>query len=306
MSVVGARTRPPSPGWALVVATVAVSFSAILIKAAGDDAATIVWLRMGMAAVLLAPWVLRDARRAALPRGWAQVMLVIVSGAFLAAHFLLWTASLKYTSIAASVLLVSLHPVIVTPLGKRLLGERVSRQMLAGGGLAIVGTVVTCAGDLRIGATAFTGDLLAIAGGMCLAGYLLIGRSVRTTLGVAGYSAIVYAVVCVIAALTATVAGVAHFPTPRVALACLGLAAVCTIGGHTVYNWALRHVPVLLVSISFLGEPPLTAVLALLILAAVPSVATDIGGVLILAELALALVEPGARSGPSRDIAIAQ
>ena len=79
-----------------------------------------------------------------------------------------------------------------------------------------------------------------------------------------------YAVVCVIAALTAAAGGVAHLPSPRVALACLGLALICTIGGHTVYNWALRHVPVLLVSVSFLGEPPLTAVLALLILASDP------------------------------------
>jgi drug/metabolite transporter (DMT)-like permease len=301
-----ARSRTPSPGWALVAATVAVSFSAILIKAAGDDAATIVWLRMGMAAVLLAPWVVRDARRGALPQGLTQIGLVLVSGVFLAGHFLLWTASLQYTSIAASVLLVSLHPLIVTPLGKRLLGEGLSRRMLAGGGLAVVGTLVTCAGDLRVDSSAFGGDLLALAGGLCLAGYLLIGRSVRANLGVAGYSAIVYAVVCIIAALTAAAGGVAHLPSPRVAIACLGLAVVCTIGGHTVYNWALRHVPVLLVSISFLGEPPLTALLALLILASVPSLATVLGGVLILAGLALALIERGLRPGRPADLAIAQ
>lgn len=306
MSRAVARQRTPSAGWALVVATVAVSFSAILIKEANDDAATIVWLRMGMATVLLAPWVVRDARRGVLPRGRKQVALVLVSGVFLAGHFLLWTASLQYTSVAASVLLVSLHPIIVTPLGKRLLGERVSRQMLAGVGLAIIGTLVTCAGDFRVDSSAFGGDLLAIAGGLCLAGYLLIGRRVRANLGVAGYSAIVYAVVCVIAAVTAVAGGVAHFPSPRVALACLGLAVVCTIGGHTVYNWALRHVPVLLVSVSFLGEPPLAAVLALLILASVPSLATVLGGVLILAGLALALVEPGARSDQPGNLAIAQ
>lgn len=306
MSVAVAQRRAPSPGFALVAATVAVSFSALLIKAAGDDAATIVWLRMGMAAVLLAPWALRDARRGVLPSGGVQIGLVLASGVLLAGHFLLWTASLKYTSIAASVFLVSLHPIIVTPLGRRLLGERVSGRTLAGGALAIVGMLVTCIADLRVNGGAFAGDLLAVAGAVCLAGYLLIGRSVRTDLGVAGYSAIVYAVVCVIAASTAVAGGVAHLPSGRVALACLALAVVCTIGGHTVYNWALRHVPVLLVSVSFLGEPPLTAVLALLILGAIPTVATVTGGVLILAGLALALVEPGARPGRPRPIAIAQ
>jgi drug/metabolite transporter (DMT)-like permease len=58
--------------------------------------------------------------------------------------------------------------------------------------------------------------------------------------------------------------------------------------------------------VSFLGEPPLTAVLALLILASLPSLATVLGGVLILTGLALALVEPGTRSGRRGDLAIAQ
>jgi drug/metabolite transporter (DMT)-like permease len=299
VSVAAGRERSPAPGVALVVATVAVSFSAILIRFAHDDAATIVWLRMGMAAVLLSPWVVRDARRHAVPRGRRQVSLVLAGGVLLAGHFLLWTASLQYTSIAASVLLVSVHPIIVTPLGRRLLGERVSRRTLVAVAIALLGMVVTCAGDFRLDSHAFAGDLLAIGGAVCLAGYLLIGRGVRSQLGVAGYSAVVYAVVCVIAALTAVAGGTAHLPSPNVALACLGLAVVCTIGGHTVYNWALRHVQVLLVSLSFLGEPPLAALLALAFFGAVPGLATIAGGVLILAGLALALIEPGAWARPA-------
>jgi drug/metabolite transporter (DMT)-like permease len=303
VSAVAARTRTPAPGIALVVATVAVSFSAILIRYADDDPATIVWLRMGMAAVLLLPWVVRDVRRHVMPHGRGQISLVLVSGVLLAGHFLLWTASLKYTSIAASVLLVSVHPIIVTPLGRRLLGEHVSRRTLLAVAVALVGMVVTCAGDLRVDSSAFLGDLLAIGGAICLAGYLLIGRGVRAELGVAGYSAVVYAVVCVVAALTAVAGGVAHLPSPKVALACFGLAVICTIGGHTVYNWALRHVQVLLVSLSFLGEPPLAALLALAFFGAVPTLATIAGGVLIIAGLALALIEPRAWMVP-REIAL--
>lgn len=299
MSIAATRERTPAPGVALVVATVAVSFSAIFIRFANDDAATIVWLRMGMATVLLVPWVLRDVRRHVMPRGRTQISLVLASGVLLAGHFLLWTASLQYTSIAASVLLVSVHPIIVTPLGRRLLGERVSRRTLVAVAVALAGMVVTCAGDFQVDSHAFGGDLLAIGGAVCLAGYLLIGRGVRSELGVAGYSAVVYTVVCVIAALTAIVGGSAHLPSPKVALACLGLAVVCTLGGHTVYNWALRHVQVLLVSLSFLGEPPLAALLALAFFGAVPGLATIAGGVLILAGLALALIEPGAWARPS-------
>ena len=290
-------------GFALVGATVAVSFSAIFIRIAGDDAATVVWLRMGMAALLLFPWVVRDGHRDAAVLDQRSRLLVAASGVLLAGHFLLWTASLRYTSIAASVLLVSVHPVIVSPLARRLLGETVTLRQATGLVLALAGTVVTCAGDISVGGTALFGDALALGGAVCLAGYLLIGRGVLPRLSVAGYSASVYAITCVVAAATAGALGVAHLPTPRVALTGLALAVVCTLGGHTVYNWALRHVRTLTVSIAFLGEPPLTAVLAFVIFASAPSAPTVGGGVLILTGVAVALLEPLRR--PERGVVTA-
>ena len=276
---------------ALVGATFAVSFSAIFIRIANDDAATIVWLRMALAAVLLVPWVIRATLHTSLFKNARDALITVAAGVFLAAHFLLWTASLRYTTIAASVLLVSLHPLLVAPLGSRLLGERVSVRTGAGIALALAGTAVTCAGDIRLSITALGGDLLAIGGAVCLALYLVIGRGLRNATSVSGYSMTVYALVTVIAAATAGVEGTAHLPDLRVLLLCLALAVVCTLGGHTVYNWSLRHVRAVSVSIAFLGEPPLTALLGLLLLSAVPSIATVGGGVLILAGLALVLSE---------------
>ena len=289
---------------ALVGATVAVSFSAIFIRIADDDAATIVWLRMALATVLLIPWAFRASPRARLFKRRRDALITMAAGAFLAAHFLLWTASLHFTSIAASVLLVSLHPLLVAPLGSRLLGERVSIRTGAGIAIALAGTAVTCAGDIRLGATALFGDLLAIGGAVALAAYLLIGRGLRTATSVSGYSMTVYAMVAAIAAATAGVEGNAHLPGARVMLLCLALAVVCTLGGHTVYNWSLRHVPAVTVSIAFLGEPPLTAVLGLLLLAAVPSLPTLAGGVVILAGLALVLSEPAQRTPAALPLAM--
>ena len=280
---------------ALVGATIAVSFSAIFIRIANDDAATIVWLRMALAALLLLPWVVRGRAHAPLFKNRRDGLVTAAAGVFLAAHFLLWTASLRYTTIAASVLLVSLHPLLVAPLGSRLLGERVSPRTAAGIALALAGTVVTCAGDIRLSLTALGGDLLAIGGAVCLALYLLIGRGLRNAMSVSGYSMSVYAVVAVIAAATAGIQRTAHIPDARVLLLCLALAVVCTLGGHTVYNWSLRHVRAVSVSIAFLGEPPLAALLGLLLLSAVPSIATVGGGIVILAGLALVLSETSHR-----------
>ncbi|MBV9524759.1 MAG: DMT family transporter [Candidatus Dormibacteraeota bacterium] len=294
-----APRRSPFPASLGVAgATLAVSFSAIFIRLAGSDAATIVWLRMSLAVLLLAPFAARDVRLRRAPRERRDLGLVAAGAVFLAGHFLFWTASLAYTSVAASVLLVSLHPLVVAPLGRRLLGERPGAATYAGMGLAVAGTLITCAGDLRVDARALTGDLLAIAGGLCLAGYLLIGRNLRSSLGAAGYSAAVYAGVAAAAAAVAAAGGTAHLPSLRVAALCLALAAVCTVAGHTVLNWALRHVRAVTVSLAFLGEPPLAALLALAILGAVPPVTTVAGGVLILAGLALALRDPPALPAP--------
>lgn len=283
------RAGSRGPPAAIVAATVAVSFSAVFIRIANGDAATIVLLRMGTAATLLAPFAARDISRARADLTGARMAAVGLSGLFLAGHFLLWTASLGSTSIASSVLLVSLHPVIVTPLGRRLLDERVPPRALAAIALALIGTVVTCGGDLRAGALG--GDLLAIGGAVCLAGYLLIGRAVRPRLGVAGYSATVYAVVSLSAFVVAIIAGTLHVPSGRTALLSLALAVVCTLGGHTVYNWALRHVRAATVSIAFLGEPPLAAILGLALLGSAVAPSTVIGGVLILAGVGMALVD---------------
>lgn len=267
----------------------AVSFSALFIRIAGGDPGTIVWLRMAFAVLLLAPWALRDLRREAPQRDPRSVAVTVVGGLLLSGHFLLWTASLGLTSIASSVLLVSMHPVIVAPLGHRLLGDVITPRTLLGMATAIAGTVVTCAGDVHLGGSALAGDGLALGGAVCLAGYLLIGRGVRASSGVASYSAAVFSVVSLTAVLVTSASGSLHVPPGRTVLLCLALAVVCTLGGHTAYNWALRYVSATTVSIAFLGEPPLAALLGSIFLGTAPSISAIAGGLLILAGLGVTL-----------------
>jgi drug/metabolite transporter (DMT)-like permease len=289
------RRGPGAPAAlpALLLAVVSVSFSAIFIRLADDSAATVVWVRMAMAVALLSPWLVIDARRGSIPRGRRDRLLVLASGLFLAAHFLTWTFSLRYTSVASSVLLVTLHPILVGWLGQRLLGEPVSPRLAAGIALAIAGTVVTSAGDWRAGGNALFGDLLALAGAASFTGYLLLGRTVRSRTGTAGYSAPVYAVVAVCSIAIAPLTGGHVLPSARTALACLGLAGVCTILGHTIFNWTLRHLRTALVSVSLLGEPVITSLLAVPILGELPPGQAIAGGAVILSGLALALSDRG-------------
>lgn len=279
---------------AVAGATVAVSFSAIFIRLAEAPATTVVWVRMAMATILLLPWLGRDLRSGATPSGRGEWAAVGASGLCLATHFLAWTAALGDTSVASAVLLVSLHPALVAAASRRLLGEPIPARVAVGLALALAGTLVTTGGDIRLGPAAARGDLEALLGAVTFAAYVVIGRRLRQRRGTATYSVAVDGIVALVALAACALTGAPVLPTPKTALACFGLAAVCTVGGHAVFTWSLRHLRAAVVSSSFLGEPPITVLLALPILGEHPSPAALGGGAIILTGLALVLTTPDA------------
>ena len=265
----------------------AVSASAIFIRLAEAPAIAIAFWRCALgAAVLLPPALVRKDR---FPRG--RVLYVgLASGVALGAHFGFWISSLDYTSVAASVVLVSTQPVFVAVLAYLLFGERTSPLSFLGIVVAIAGTAVI-AFDRTVGSAAFLGNVLALVGAVTVAVYVLIGRSSRTGgVGVLPYSIVVYS------AAAATLLPVALFFDARLwgysGETWFWLAAI-TVGpqlmGHTVFNWALRYVEASIVSGVILGEPVVAAILAWLVLSERPGLLTVAGGAVVLAGLYLLL-----------------
>ncbi len=272
----------------LFVATVAVSFSAIFISLSTAPSLVIATYRMAISCLLLLipaggrVWhdLARLSRR--------DQSLLIVSGIALALHFGLWTASLKDTSVASSVLFVTLHPALVAAIAWIIFGERLAAPRLVGLALSLVGSVAIAAGDVRLGDRAMTGDLLALGGAAVFTIYLLIGRSLRQHLHILSYSLAVYAVCTVVLATlaVATDEGLAPGRPADVALYC-ALAIVCTLGGHSVYNWTLKYLPAALVSVSFLGEPVIASLLAWPLLGQHVPTQTLFGGMIVVAGVYL-------------------
>jgi drug/metabolite transporter (DMT)-like permease len=285
-------TRPRGPYAALVIATLAVSFSAIFIRLATAPAPTVVAYRMVFAALLLTPLLLTQADGPRWPRA-AERPAFALAGVLLGLHFLPWTLSLSYTSVASSVLFVSLHPVLVALLAWILFHERISRLTVGGMALAVLGSAIIGGGDFRLSGRALAGDLLALLGAAGLAGYLLLGRRIRREYSAVAYSLPVYAVAALTAAVVGGAFGTKLWPVSSVDLGLFFLlAAVCTIGGHTVYNYALRHLPVSVVAVSFLGEPVGAALLAWILLHETPATSVLVGGAVVLAGLYMATREP--------------
>ena len=165
---------------------------------------------------------------------------------FLGLHFATWIASLDYTSVASSVVLVSLGPVFVGIGSWLLLGERPGMGMIVGLGLATTGSIVIGWGDLGGGANRLLGDVLALAGAVFVAGYLMIGRRARGHLSLTAYIAVVYGVAMVTLLVMVWVSGQADagFHAGRLWVGCSpgpGAAAHGPLDPELGLEVSLRH-----------------------------------------------------------------
>lgn len=285
-------TRVLDPRIALMIATIAVSFAAIFIKCSGAPSIIIAFYRKAFATLLLLPFLFIYGREALSKLSRRQACEIVAAGVALAFHFWLWIESLKHVSVANSVLLVTAHPLLVGALSVRLLGERMESSQWAGMGIALGGIAMITAGDWKTGVgQELIGDLLALLGMVAFAAYLLIGRRLRQGLPTLVYVVPVYGVSALVLLLIVMVMSTPLIGYPAQDWAIfLALAVVCTIGGHTLYNYSLAHVPASLVSVTLLGEPVLSSLFAWLLLSEVPGWFVLPGGMLVLMGIYMANV----------------
>ena len=105
-----------------------------------------------------------------------------LAGISLAFHFILWFESLNYTSVASSVVLVTLQPLFAFIGTYLFFKEKLTLPAVAGGVTAVVGSIVISWGDFRISGIALWGDLLALTACAMVTGYLLFGQNIRKRL----------------------------------------------------------------------------------------------------------------------------
>lgn len=276
---------------ALVIAVVAISFGSILVRLADAPAITVAFYRMAFAAALVAPVALRSAVEALPAVSRRSRLLLVASGLALALHFATWIASLSYTSVSASVLLVNTAPVLTLVLSWVFLREAPSWALVAALALALGGIALIAADDFGSGTPALKGDLLALAGAASLSAHHVLGRGLRATLPLTPYLLSVWSVATVALAFFALVSGTSLTGVSRQSLPfLLALAVVPTLVGHGLINRSLRVLPATAVGLFLLGEPVGASALAYALFGEVPSARVFGGGALILAGLAWLVV----------------
>lgn len=289
----------------LCLALIGVSFAGPLVRLSHAHPLTIAIWRLGFSLVIiLVALVTTGTWRQLRHLDRSAALLAAGAGVMLAIHFWTWNASVGLTTVAASVVLVNMQPAIVALLSAGWLREPPSRRQWIGIAVAMGGALVVAFPDLAASSTShrhgLLGDVLALAGAVTAACYVVVGRRLRSTLDIWPYVAVVYGTCFVVLLIFAAAvhAPVLGQPTREVEIF-LALAVGPMLFGHTGLNWALKYLPAYVVNLTLLGEPVGATFLAATLpgIHELPGAATFIGGALILAGIFVAArAAPPARS----------
>jgi len=285
----------------LAVGVTAVGTSGPLIAAASAPAMAIAFWRNAIATIVFAPYVI--------VRHWSELraltrrtlLLTLVSGLMLGAHFATWTPSAKLSSVASATAFAATQPIFAAVVA-RFLGQHVPRRAWVGIIVAFLGVFVLSGVDFHASLRAFQGDLLALTAAAFAAVYMSIGAEVRKTVSLPVYALLCYgaASVFLVGMALVTRSELVGF-SGNAWVKILALTVLAQFLGHTLFNRVVKTTSPTVVSTAILLEVPLAAVIAAIFLHQVPSLWAIPGAVLILAGLVLVVTGNG--NSPGRSVA---
>jgi drug/metabolite transporter (DMT)-like permease len=272
----------------LPIGIIAISTASIFIKLCEAPVLIIATYRMMLASLMLTPFACYKKPW----RGWErnEIGWFFLSGLFLSLHFAFWIASLKYTSVASSVVLVTTHPIFVGIGSWLFLKERIGMNLVLGIALSVLGSGLISYGDMSLSKEALMGDGFALLGAIAASGYLFVGRKMRKDRDLFSYIFPVYSAAGLILILLSLIFEKSFFGySPSTYFFLFLLALIPQLIGHTTFNWALKYLPASMVAITILGEPLGSTILANFILGEGLTIWKVLGGISIFAGILVAL-----------------
>jgi len=274
----------------LCLGIIAISFGSIFVRLCQAPALIIAAYRLLIASAILLPFQLSKSNLPNPIQTRKENFLYFLAGVFLAFHFASWVGSLRYTSVASSVVLVDTNPLFVALFSWWFLRERVSRRVIMGILLAVLGGILVARADAGIGHDTLKGDGLALLGAMMMSGYMLVGRAIRARAQLVGYVFRVYATAAAVLTVLCLVtqSNWVHYSGSTFLFLALSALVPQSIG-HTSLNWALRYFSAPRVAVCTLFEPVGASLLALWIFKEIPTLDKMLGGVIILIGIFLSI-----------------
>jgi drug/metabolite transporter (DMT)-like permease len=290
------------PYLALAFGVLVLGFSAIFVRWAAAPGPVMALYRLGMANLILTPAFLRHRRRSRAPlsRGW--LLFPLLGGVMTALDHTVWNAALDHTTAANATLLNNTAPLWVALVAWLLFHERLRPLFWAGLALALAGAAAVLGSDFLADARLGWGDLLAVFSGLFYAGYFLATQRGRERLDTLSYIWItgVFSTITLLGLSLASRQPLTGYPA-QTYLAFLGAAVISQLGGYLSVCYALGKLPASVVSPTMIGQPVVTALLALPLLGEALNPIQVLGGLTVLGGIYLvhfSRLEPRSRENP--------
>ncbi|ENH96385.1 hypothetical protein J416_11095 [Gracilibacillus halophilus YIM-C55.5] len=282
-------TKSILPYVILTIGIMSVSTAAVLVKLAPEVPSSILaQYRLLLAFLIMLPYILYKKRNEILkilPVDWA---LTCLSGVSLALHYIVWFESLQYTSVASSVVIVTLQPIFAFIGTYLFFRERFSSATVISMLIAIFGSIIIAWGDFQIADEALYGDFLALLSALFITIYFLLGQQVRRKMSVMSYTCIAYGVGGLTIILYNVVRGFDFIGySSENWLIFLALAMIPTIFGLNLLHFALRWFSTSVISMAIVFEPVGASILAYIILQEMVTWSQWLGGTIIIFGLLL-------------------
>ncbi len=280
------------PYLALVFGTLGLGLSPMFVRWAGAPGPVAGFYRVSIAAVVMALPVWARTRRAAGGQPLYRVLsrrhllLAALAGVFFSGDLATWNTSVMMTSAANATLLGNTAPIWVSLVALLVFKEKLGRVFWAGLGLALAGAVVILGGDFLTRPTLGLGDLLAMLAGVFYGMFLLTTQRAREGLN----SMLTWWVAACFSGLSLLIiTRLLQQPLTGYSsigyLSMIAAALVSQVVGYLAISYALGYLPASIVSPTLLGQPVLSALLAVPLLNESIGWAQVAGGVLVLAGI---------------------
>lgn len=252
-----------NPYFALWFGVISLSTSAILVKVSSASSGVIAFYRLLFSVILMLPIFIKKyfpEVRAISNKDW---IFSIISGTFLAFHFILWFESLNYTSVASSTVLVTLQPIFAFVGSYFIFHERFSAKAILSCFITILGSILISWGDFYVSGTALYGDILALIACALITIYFMFGQTVRKRVSLITYTFVVYSMSSIVLLIYIVLMDEPLFPYDSFNwIVFLLLAIFPTLLGHTVMNWSLKWIKASTISMAILFEPVGSTIMA--------------------------------------------
>jgi len=270
-----------------------IAFSAILVRLSHASPETAAFFRCAYAVPLLGLLAWRE-RRLLGPRGMRERKLAALAGLFFAADLIFWHHAIEDVGAGLATVLGNLQVVVVPFAAWALLGERVSRRLLAVLPLVCAG-IVLISGAFESGAYGehpLRGVVFGIGTGVTYAGFILVLRHGSADLRRPAGPLFDMTLVCTVASVAADVVLGEGDLLPRWPSAgwLIVLALTSQVLGWLLITVSLPRLPAALTSLTLTIQPVAAVALGAVLLGQDPSALQLAGVACILAGLVSAAV----------------